>query len=212
MLAGALYTPATDDLSTLTMRLYWDGIVHLLTGAMGTWKMTAEAGGVGMIEWTFTGNYNTPGNVSFPVLLSQNVIPPLVENLDLVWPHQAGFSLLYSGSFNIDWGNQIAVRRDTNSAQGMHSVYVAGRNPTGSMTPEVSAGLSTSFASRWEGGNTGALSAEFGNANGNRVIFSSTAAQITSIAYGDRDNIRTYDIGLGFRRLAGNDEMTVLFP
>jgi hypothetical protein len=208
-IAGALYRPRTSGLESLTMRLYWDGILHVLSGAMGTWKLTAEAGNIGMIEWTFTGNYTTPSNAAFPAQTLQNLIPPIVGNLDLAWASSASF--LYAGNLDIDWGNQIALRKDVNSLHGMAGVYISGRNPTGRFTPEVSTALNTSFMSDWETARTRALSAEFGNTNGNRVLFSSAAAQITGVAYGDRDNIRTYDISLGFRRVTGDDEMRILF-
>jgi len=212
VVAGALYTPQTDSMNTLTMRLFWDGIEHAIAGAMGTWKMTAEAGGIGMIEWTFTGTYITPISQSFPSQTLQSLIPPIVGNLDLSW--SASASNLFAGNVGIDWGNQIAVRKDVNSAQGMHSVYISGRTPTGSFSPEVSTALNTAFLADWEASTTRPFSTEFGSGAGATVIFSAPAAQITGIGYGDRDNIRTYDLNIALRRLssAGNDELTLLFP
>jgi len=213
LMAGALYAPQTDNMDTLTMRLYWDGILHTLTGTMGTWTLTAEAGGIASIEWTFTGTYNTPSLAAIPAQTLQSTIPPIVGSVDLAYPHTAGFTTLYSASMSIDMGNQIAVRKDMNSVLGMHSVYISGRTPTGNFTPEVDAALSARFFADWEASTVRSISAEFGATLGNEVNFVLPAAQVTGISYTDRDNIRAYDISLGLRRsTSGNDEITLFFP
>lgn len=210
LVTGILYTPRTDALDTLTMRIYFDGIEHVMTGCMGTFQITAEAGGIATCEWTFTGTYSTPTAVAMPVQTLNQTIPPLVQQAGLSW--NGSTAGLFAGSFNIDMANEIALRRDVNAAFGLDSVFISGRNPTGSFTPEASTALSSSFWTDWGASTTRVFSVQVGSAQGNTVIFSAPATQIMGVTYGDRDNIRTYDVNLAFRRgAAGNDELTVLF-
>jgi hypothetical protein len=210
LVTGILFAPKTDALDTLTIRIYLDGIEHVMAGCMGTFQVSAEAGGIATCEWTFTGTYSAPTAVAMPVQTLNQTIPPLVQQAGLSW--NGSTSGLFAGGFNIDMGNEIALRRDVNAAFGLDSIYISGRNPTGSFTPEASTSLSSSFWADWGASVTRVFSVQVGNAQGNTVIFSAPATQITGVSYGDRDNIRTYDVNLAFRRGAtGNDELTVLF-
>lgn len=219
---GVRYTPATDNLKTLTLYMYFDGILHKMTGSMGTWSLSGEAGSIATIEFTFTGTYLTPTQAVFPTTAVYNTtVPPIVELAGLTW--NASGTGLFAADFSIDISNEIALRRDVNSAQGLHSVYISGRNPTAGFTPEVSGALNDAFWADWQTaatramevviGGTGAYPGGSGAAvEGNSVIFTAPAVQVTSIGYGDRDNIKTYDLGLGLRRgAAGNDELSILF-
>ena len=210
LVTGILYTPRTDPLDTLTMRIYFDGIEHVMTGCMGTFQISAEAGAIATCEWTFTGTFATPSAAAMPVTTLNQTIPPLVQQAGLSW--NGSTAGLFAGGFNLDIANEIALRRDVNAAFGLDSVYISGRNPTGSFTPEASTSLSSSFWTDWGASTTRVFSVQVGNAQGNTVIFSAPATQIMGVTYGDRDNIRTYDVNLAFRRgSSGNDEMTILF-
>jgi hypothetical protein len=219
---GIRYLPMTDSLRTLTLYMYFDGILHVMLGAMGTWSLTGEAGSIATVEFTFTGTYATPTQAAFPTNpVINNTVPPIVERAGLRW--NADGNGLFAADFSIDISNEIALRRDVNSPQGLHSVYISGRNPTAGFTPEVSGALNDAFWADWQAsttrsmevvvGGTGAYPGGSGAAvEGNSVIFTMPAVQITSIGYGDRDNFRTYDLGLALRRgAAGNDELAILF-
>lgn len=203
------YAPMTDSLKTLTIWMYFDGVIHKMTGAMGTWSLSAEAGGIGKIDFTFTGNYSAPTQLALATGTFQSTTPPIVESAALAW--NASASGLYAASWSIDMGNEVSLRKDVNSPQGLHSVYISGRTPTGGFTPEVSGALNDSFWADWAASTTRSFTAKIGATAGNITTFTAPAVQITSIGYADRDNIKTYDVGFGFRRSAstGNDELAV---
>lgn len=219
---GILFTPASDSLKTLTIYMYFDGILHKMTGAMGSFTVRAEAGSIATAEFTFEGNYVTATNTAMVTPTLETTIPPIVELAGLKW--NGSSTGIVAGDISINWENTIAQRLDVNSAQGMLAMYISGRNPTAGFTPEVDTTLSTEFWGSWEASTTRAMEFVVGgtgtapggsgaSVEGNSVIFAAPAVQVSGIQYGDRDNIRTYDIGLALRRsaAAGNDELTILF-
>lgn len=212
---GVTYNPITTALKTMTLYMYFDGIVHKMTGAMGSWSLEAEAGGIATIQFTFTGTYATPVQEAMPTPTLSNLVPPLVEMAGLKWN---GVSNMFAASFSLDMGNEIALRKDTNSAHGLHSIYISGRNPTGGFTPEVSGALNDAFWADWASSTTRAFEVTVGTSNtgslveGQSVLFKAPAVQITGLGYGDRDNLKTYDLNMALRRgTAGNDELSVRF-
>jgi hypothetical protein len=43
------------------------------------------------------------------------------------------------------------------------------------------------------------------------MLFDAPKTQILGIAYGDRENLRNWDMSLAFRRNAGDDDMVITF-
>lgn len=212
---GILYTPTSDNLDTLTIYMYFDGILHKMYGAMGSFSMTGDAGAIATAEFTFEGTFESPTQTAMPASPTLNTtIPPIVEYAGLSW--NGSSAGIIAGSVSVDWANTIAQRVDVNSAEGLYATYISGRNPTAGFTPEVSGSLNDEFWSSWESSTTRAMGLTIGGPSGaategNSVIFTAPAVQVTGINYGDRDNIRTYDLSLALRRDQGDDELTILF-
>lgn len=213
---GILYSPISSDLKTLTLYMYFDGLLHKMHGAMGSFTITGDAGGIATAEFTFQGTYETPTQVAMPAAPTYNTtIPPIVELAGLSW--NGSSNGLIVGSLSFDWQNTIAQRPDVNSSQGLYATYISGRNPTAGFTPEVTGALNDEFWTAWAASTTRELLLTIGGpvgagTEGNSVIFEAPAVQISNINYGDRDNIRTYDLSLALRRGgSGNDELTILF-
>jgi hypothetical protein len=209
-LDNRILTPVSDDLDTLTLHMYFDGILHKMRGSMGTFTINAEAGGIATADFTFTGTYVEPDSTTFPTGIAYNeTVPPLVESAGLEW--NGSSTGLFAASFSLDIANTIALRRDVNSPEGLHSVFISGRNPVGGFTPEVSAALNDSFWADWAAATTRTFEVTIGASAGSQIVIPAPAVQITGLGYGDRDSIKTYDVALGFRRDAGNDEISIEF-
>ena len=98
-----------------------------------------------------------------------------------------------------------------NSEEGLHSIFISGRNPTGGFTPEVSTALNDSFWADWESATTRTFEVTIGSDLGNAVQITAPSVQLTGIGYADRDNIKTYDVSMAFRRDQGDDEFVIEF-
>lgn len=224
--AAAQYTPTTDSAMTLTFYLYFDGWFHKITGAAGTFSMTADSGNIGMLTFAFQGNYVAPVLAGGSVMPTGEVFstfnPGIIEYSGVAF---LGASPLVINAFKFDIANKIVGRQDMNAAGGFRGVRVADRNPTGGIDPEVD--ISHTFWSNLTSGTTGSLSVLIGGGNsggvytpgngtvGGSIGFAASMVQVQNIVYGDRDGFRTYDLSLMFRRNValpnGGDEFSINF-
>lgn len=205
--ARVTYTPITTGQESLTLYLFYDGLLHVVTGAMGTFKLVATAGQFSQIDFTFTGNYNTPVSSTYPASVTlQNIMPPQVELAQFAF---GGSTTLIANAVNYDMGNKVVARSDVNSANGYRGVRISGRVPSGGIDPEVE--VTQAFWATMEASTTSAFTMTLGSVAGNQVNFAAPAAQIVNMAYTDMENLRHYNMSLKFRRNAGNDEFMITF-
>lgn len=201
------FTPMTTPQETITIYVYYEGLLHKMTGCMGTWTMTAEAGNYAMMNFTFTGLYNTPLDDTYPVSVTlQDVVPPQVELASLTYNAD---SALIVNAFNVDIANNVVARPSVNHANGYHSTRISGRDPKGGFDPEVEE--NATFWAHLEASTLSVMTANIGSVAGNKLTFSAPKAQILGVAYGDRENLRNFDLSLAFRRNAGDDDLTMTF-
>lgn len=210
--AGQTFSPITSNQQTLTLHLYLDGILHKLVGSMGTFSLTAEAGQIARISWTFTGVYIAPTAVAVPAPDFTNITPPLVQN--------AGFAIGATAStvfvpqtISFDIGNTVTPRADANSAKGFNSVLITGRQPTLTFNPESVPEASHPFWADFAAATGKAITMSIGSTAGNKMLFDAANMQITGMQYADRDGIRVYDITsrVSTTSPTGNDEVVFKF-
>jgi hypothetical protein len=220
LVAGEFFQPRTDSQESLTLYLFHDGLLHRMTGAMGTFSISAEASNNGRAEFTFTGNYLDPSSSTFPTGETfPDAIAPLLEFAGLTY---AGANTFVANAFRMDIGNNVVPRLDMNSSRGIRSYRIAGRSPTLGFDPETEA--SQNWFQRFTGSNTATnpITAPFqvkfgaatgGNVAGQTIQIDAPAPQLTGVGYQDRDNFRTYDLSFALRRgsATGNDEVSFLF-
>ena len=203
----SVWNPTTTPQSSVTIYVYYEGLRHIMTGCMGTFSISAEAGGIAEISFTMTGNYSTPTDDTYPASpVFEDVVAPQVELASFAW---GGDSTLVVNAFSADIQNNVVPRSDVNSANGYRGVRIAGRDPTGGIDPEVEE--DDTFWLQMEQSTLSTFTATIGQTTGNRIVIDAPQAQITSVGYGDRDGLRTYDLGLNYRRSSGDDELTITF-
>jgi hypothetical protein len=201
------YTPTTTPQESVTIYVYYEGLLHKMLGCMGTWSLTAEAGAYATLNFTFTGTYTTPIDSTFPSPVTvQDVVPPQCELAALSYGADA---TLIVNSFKVDIANKVVPRADINSANGYKGCRISGRNPTGGFDPEVEE--NHTFWSQMEASTLSDFTATVGTVSGNKMLFDAPKTQILGVQYGDRENLRNWDLSLAFRRNTGDDELAITF-
>lgn len=210
--AGKIYTPITASQQTLTIYCYYDGMLHKMTGAMGTFALHAEAGQLATIQWTFTGVYVAPSAVSTPTPSFTTVDPALVESCTFAIGGTAS-TVFIPQTITLDVQNNIIPRADANSVKGFNSMYLTGRKPSITVNPEQVPEASHPFWGDFTGNNKKAVVFNIGNTGGNSMQVSCGNTQISQLTYADRDGLRVYDVTLAVisTTATGNDEFSFKF-
>ena len=205
---GLQYLPVSDSFESMTLYMYKDGILHKMTGAIGTFSINAEAGGYGTCEFEFTGQYVTPIDATLPSSpVFETTEPPVFE---LAKMRLDNFAAVVN-TLSFEQQNEIVPRPDANGSDGYNGVRLTGRNPQGGLDPEATLVADHSFWDDFEASRRVPFKCRFGQTDGNVVWMFAPALQYSGLTYQDRDGMRVYDAGIRFTRVDGNDEVEFFF-
>ncbi|WP_205859290.1 hypothetical protein, partial [Pleionea sediminis] len=120
-----------------------------------------------------------------------------------------GFPAVIS-ALSINLNNSIVMPPDLSAPDGFGEIRIADRDVKGSFDPEMVLASQHDFISDWKSGNkreifTGAI----GTTPGNIYEMHLPETYYQELADGDRDGIRTLDIGFGTD--ANDNELSLLF-
>jgi len=204
---GMRLDPVSDGFESLTMKMNMDGVSHKMLGCYGTFEVNAEAGQYAKIEWTFTGTYIDPVDEAMPDVNYETTLPPMVELARLRIDE---FSAIVN-AVSFDQANDVQIRPDVNSKDGYIGTRIVSRAPEGGIDPEADLVANHDFWGRLAGGTRMPFQMRVGTQAGNTVWLLSPSTQYTGLTYGDRNGIRTYDAGLKFSGVDGDDEVSFFF-
>jgi hypothetical protein len=210
---GIQYKPTSDDseLKTITIYYYNDGLLYKITGAMGTFTISAESGNYATIEFSFTGQYVEVTDAALPTNAVYNdTLPQQVEYAGLVLG-EATECILTASNWSIDQGNTITPRSDICGADGYNGVRLTARAVNGTIDPEATLISTFPFWTEFSQGRRLFYTINQGNESGNRITITVPKAQISGISQGDRDGISVYETDLRFTANKGDDEIIFYF-
>lgn len=203
------YDPISDNIPTLTMWLYEDGVVKKIKGAQGTVKISAENGKPVYADFTFTGVWDGITDAAMITPTFETTVPPVLLSAAFsVDSYAAKISKL-----DIDMANAIALLDDISSPTGYSVASITGRQPVGSFDPEMTTVVTYDWFGKWLAGGTGAMSASVGATQYNKYAISAPAVQYTKIADADRNGVAINDVTVKLNQSssAGNDEIQLVF-
>ncbi|MBP5470204.1 MAG: hypothetical protein J6Z11_13270 [Candidatus Riflebacteria bacterium] len=208
---GYHYTPVSSGFESLTIYCYLDGLLHKMTGCRGTVSFSGEAGNYGTASFTFMGQYHPVVDAEMPEgAVYELTAPHQIELAGLVLD---SYRYACAQSFSIDLGMTNVVRDCMNGSDGYDGIVTTARSVTGSVNPEAVLEADFNVWERFANGEIGKFYVCVGVDTNNKVEFISNSVQYNSVAYGDRNNIRTYDVGMKFVGASGDgdDELEIVF-
>jgi len=203
------YTPISENLKSVTIYAYFDGLLHKITACEGTWEIVMDAGQIAKINWTFKGFYQTPIDEALPSgVVYDSPVPPVVLN--------AGFkinnvSTLVVQSVAVALNNVISQRDDVNAASAIKGFLITDRAGGGSFNPEAVLKATYDFYGDWEEATARALEITIGSTPGNIIEIAAPKVTLDNITPGDRDGIRVFDIPFSLAEDSGDDEISITF-
>ena len=202
------YKPASTGHEIVTINYYQDGMLMQLTDCRGEAEFKLEVGGRGMVSFKMTGHSPTPTDVSLVTPTYDSTVPPPVIG--------ASFSVdSYSAviaNLAFALGNTVATPPDMNQSDGYSVPQITKRDVNGSFDPEAVTVATEAFEANLRSGKAMALTTgSIGSTQYNRYTISMPAISYRSMAPGDRDGVRTYEMGFGAAESSGDDEVSILF-
>lgn len=201
---GYLYQPVSTSFESATLYMYFDGLLHKMTGGRGTVSFEATAGEYGKFTFNFTGQYIAPVDAAMPTSpLYDQLDPPIFEQARL---YMDGFPASVN-SLSWDLGVQVSPRPSANSPDGYEGVRITGRQTAGGLDPEATLVGDEDFWGKMASSKQMLLRAKLGQVDGQKMYFIMPGVQYTGLSYQDRENLRTLDAGISPKGLAGDDEL-----
>lgn len=214
---GYSYKPISAAFPSLTLYMYYpddtgSSILHKITGARGTFTVDATGGDYAKFNFSFTGSYVAPADVSFPTATYETQTPQQVEQAYL-YVEEGGSrnTSLKASSWTIDMGVEVVPREDVNASDAYAGAIIVGRQPSMGFDPEAVLEATHDFWNNMANATSLEWFARVGTSKGNLVFFKAPNLQYGSLGYGNRNSLRTYEVTGHLARTSGNDELEIYF-
>lgn len=209
--SSQVYSPANatgSNFKTLTLGLYENGLYKQLHGAQGTFTVTFPSRRRVLFDWTFTGIYSEPSDVSIltPTYTTNAPMSFYAETLTL------GSWTPTLEQVTLDAGNEVILREDATVSAGYKTALITGRRVRGTMNPEAVLVATANHVNKWLARTEEALTIEIDNGT-DRVTFAAPKCQRINVTEGERSGNQTDEIEFQCNRSAsaGSDELTITF-
>lgn len=135
--SGQVFTPRSEapgsNVKTLTIGVYVDGVLKMLRGCAGTFKMVCPTGKMAYIEWEFTGVWVAPTDVA---LLAPTYPTALPLRYAVSTTTFASVALCLE-NITLDAGNTVILRECAATVAGYEAALIVNRNPKVTGNPEA---------------------------------------------------------------------------
>ncbi len=203
------YAPVSEDLESCTIYYYQDGKRYVLTGCRGNVSFNLAAGEYGVASFSFTGHIGTATDTALPTGTFDATLPQALIGLTAL--SVGGYSAEIA-SMSFDLTNEIITPASISATDGYGEIRIGGRDVNGSLDPADVLIAANDFVADWKANTTGALdTGVHGSVAGNRYQVQMPAIAYRDISPGDRDGVRTLDIGFGAGITSGDDEFSLAF-
>jgi hypothetical protein len=201
--------PGSSNVKTATIGLYEHGRRKKLRGCMGTFVIGMEAGKPIYIDWTFTGVWTDPTDVSILTPTYPTEIPLRFANSGLTigsWSPKVS-------RMTIDAGNVLYPCEDGSSADdsGIKYVLVTSRRINGTIDPQGELVATRDTYGDWLGITEEALALAWGTGTNTGVLIAASKFQTVGVRAAERNGLIVDEIEyqVNAPTLGSDGEMTI---
>lgn len=211
-LTGLVFSPESriDNMKTLTIDM-WEGdnasgVRKRLSGCMGNFNITGEAGMRMMVEFTFNGKWNAPIDEALPT--------PTYDHTTMIKFEGATFTIggevPIVNTISFESNNEVVMREDATAAGGLEYYVITERAPICTLDPEANLVAEWAIYDQWLAKTEVAFSLLLTDGSAN-VTIAGPKFQWRNPASGDRGGKRTREVVGQFNNNAqtGDDSMTI---
>lgn len=194
----------TNNVTTLTMVLYEDGLKRTLSGAKGTFKLTLVSGKPGRLAFEFTGRYEDEADAAILSPTFPTVLAPVFKGATCTI---GGYTPKIS-TFEFDAGNTVIMREDATDATGYHAAAIPQHKATFTLDPETDSIANRDWFTKYKGSSEEAVNVVVGATANNTITLAATKAQTTKSPRGSRNGLMTNQIAGQFN---GTTDFSIAF-
>lgn len=180
------------------------GVKHILEGCRGNISFAGSTGQPVRMTCEFTGPFASTSNSEIIEPTYPTLVPPSLLSAGLSFDGDE----LVVDSFEINSGNELAVRRSANAATGAVSTNIVTRSMSGSIDPEVELASVHNFIDKMTTNTVGLLDfvVEAGaGALGNKFRIQGPNCSYSGASGGERNGVSTYAMDLSLNETAIGD-------
>ena len=192
------YTPESDPAlqKTVTIYVYFDGVLHIIRGYRCNVEYNVEAGNFGMFVFTGNGLYLEPTDAALPA--TPNIIktdPPVLQAacVDLGSPSAAAFNPIIQ-NFTLNMNTTVSPRLDPCSTFAIKGFVIGDRDPQGTYNPEATLLSDHNFWDDYVNKVQQRLFVQTGIVAGQIIEADVPLSVIREMPYGERETFRTFEI------------------
>ena len=202
------YAPVSVDLESVTVYYFQDGKRKILTGCRGTVSFNMTAGEYGVASFTLTGHIGTESDVSLPAGTYDSTIPEALVGVTFT----IGGYAAKINALEFAMNNEVIMPANISASDGYGEIRIGGRDVSGSIDPEDELLATEDFIADWKADTNKALVfGAVGATAGNIYTINQPAVAYRDIGPGDRDQVRTLQLGFGAGISSGDDEFSLAF-
>jgi hypothetical protein len=203
---GLLYKPVSSSFGSCTIYYYLDGIRHIAVGCRGSLSLDFTVGQYPKMSFKMVGQYAAPSDNSVSGTAAFDTgLPPQVLGVDL---NIGAFGAAVAEKVSVDLGVKTSLSKNMQDVDGIGEVRISGRDPSGSVDPDVEALSTFNPWTIWDAGTKQAILVDVGSTYGNRVALYMKEAQFDNPKYRNSDGLAKYDIP--FIPTGSDDEIKLL--
>ncbi|MFA5803668.1 MAG: phage tail tube protein [Melioribacteraceae bacterium] len=206
---------STLEGESCTLYFWFGGTRHILTGCVGSGKLSLQAAEVMFLECDFTGIYGgTISDVTFPSPTFESTVQQIWDSALFKFTPAAGSDLgLIVTKFDIDLGNEVNSRPDANGISGIGRYYISDRKTKVSLDPEKVALATFNPYTLHENQTLIAIETKPTGTAGNLVEILVGGVSLDAPKAGNRNNVAAWELGGQCRATvaAGNNEISITF-
>ncbi len=238
---GHQYDPVSTGIESLTLYVYFDGILHKITGSRGTFEVEGVGGELANFNFTFTGNFVQVIDAALPSATFETTIPVQVElaklhvnqDVDATAPRpqvpaadiaavcdtyedqiNGSIDSLCAAGFTFDLAGEVQPRECINDEDSFKGVVFTSRASTGSFDPELELVATHDFWGLLSTADVLGWEVRVGTIRGNIVRLESDSVQYAGLSNAERNGLRVLEVDLRFSGSAPNfadDEIRFVF-
>lgn len=210
------YLPVSDLMKSASLYWYDDGLLHKLLGAMGTVTLSAKAGDVAKLTFSFTGLETTPTpavNVAGvltawkdPVALKMGNVTDITLGCTYAAGVLTGGTAYNSSGLTLDWSNSVEFVPLLTTEE----VVFSDRKIKGSMSVQMSPAQEAAIIADIKARTTRGLGFVIGTNSGNKIMLHAPAMVPKAHKKEEFKGMRLVGVDFELDPVLGNDELRIV--